>query len=203
MGSSCNTSGPEANRYRPFTTAFNHALDELNKVELPGLRAAPLGSIYFHVSDPKSIVAGHESGPKTKQKPNISLVSSALVTRVDSEYQGAKGIDCSEKPCVDAPESLLKWHEILSVFELRQGSSDPLNKPPPQYLCESQDLVEPFKFGRAPDLLTATDGSSSSPSTSSSASDAPANSNKRSGTSRSPVSRKKPKGLFTCEWWPS
>lgn len=139
------------------------------------------------------MTANHENGKKTTRKPDINLVSLASVKRVHPSYKNSPNIDYSDKLCLRPPEKSFKWREVLSPFEFKLGSTSSQG-PPPEYLSNSQELVEQLKFGRAPDTTTPTDGTSSSVATTSSAT-----SNKRSSTSQPTSSMKKLKAPLTCE----
>lgn len=123
-------------RYAPKIRAFNHILEALKNVDLPGYEFEPPTDVMFHRNDPKQLKATH-NGMGTVRKPDIILASK----RAMMESQDGQPLTLT-KP----PRKPFDWHIPMVTEEnnLRQkklkGRHRVYTVPLSQYLPAASDV---------------------------------------------------------------
>lgn len=114
-GTSCAKCSAEPDRYEPFVLAFNHALQELKKINNLPLRPASDLEIMFQRQDPIPISATH-SGMQSKRKPDITIIALAAAI---AAYDVGKWHDLAMKHGPYPPKGHLGWEQQLLSLEAK------------------------------------------------------------------------------------
>lgn len=126
----------ETQRYAPFVETFNHAFEELSKLDIQQLplRGESDLQVTFHRNDP-SLIYGNHKDEVSERKPDVVITSLETVKKVSNDPT-AQFSDYTMVIAPQAPEEKFMWPDVLTSleFKLRQNHLGPV---PASFVVES------------------------------------------------------------------
>jgi hypothetical protein len=107
-------SNPETKGYKPLVQAFNHALEDLRKIDVPLLRKSTCKStdlLLFLTNDPKNTQSAHHG------KPDLLLVTLGVVAKGDASSHA--WADYAFGKADEVPIEDVKWDDCLSTVKIK------------------------------------------------------------------------------------
>ncbi|KAH7923181.1 hypothetical protein BV22DRAFT_1036642, partial [Leucogyrophana mollusca] len=145
----------EKDRYKPWVSAFNIALEALRHTAVDGLPAAKEADgeqIIFQQNDPAEMRQQHR-GRETRRKPDVVIVPTKISEKADPKPpQNPNGIG-TRKPkrstwleyalnyAVHKPSLSMEWKDILSVVEFK-SKRHKLQGPPASYPIQGYEAPQ-------------------------------------------------------------
>ncbi|KAH7920984.1 hypothetical protein BV22DRAFT_1073079 [Leucogyrophana mollusca] len=131
----------ETDRYRPWISACNIALEALRHTHVQGLPDESGDPIIFQQNDP-SLSNQYDRGMTTRRKPDVVIVptevSRAWTTRGCSEHAANYAWQRPGEDKSAGEERCLQWKDILSVVEFKSTKRQ-LTEPPASYTIQQDE----------------------------------------------------------------
>jgi hypothetical protein len=106
----------EKDRYVPFVSAFNHALQELRKLNIAPLRAITGEGPLFHLNDPSYI----QSTRGGMRKPDVVLTSLEASRTAFDPGDVAPWEDHAFRTATKRPQNSFSWEDLYLTVEFKR-----------------------------------------------------------------------------------